>query len=104
MQSPEEPRPKRYRFHECAERWRPTLLGLRTLLILFVGYPLAVAMTVRVFLMEDEHAVDALQWMALIYTVLLLAYPVSKMATGLRSKWGGAPYDDSLLDDSDPLA
>lgn len=85
------------------ERWRPTLLGLRTLLILFVAYPLAVALTIRVFQMDDEHVIGALPSMAAIYTVLLLAYPVSKAATGLRTRWGGASYDPPRYGDDESL-
>lgn len=74
-------------FHKLAERWQPIFKGYRTILVLLLGYPIACLLTWRVYQTDDEFLAGVMMWMAGIYTVLLLAYPISKGMTGLRERW-----------------
>lgn len=74
-------------FHKLALRWQPLFTGYRTIFVLLMGYPPLLVLTWRVYQTGDEHLAGVMMWMAGIYTVLLLAYPISKGMTGVRNRW-----------------
>ena len=90
----------RYRLHDCATRWLPTLTGYRTVLLTVLGFVLATPIVARTLRLGDAHFVDALYPLAVLLTVLLLSYPVGKAASGLRDRWGG--YTDASADGPPP--
>ncbi|MEM1044401.1 MAG: hypothetical protein AAGI91_17465 [Bacteroidota bacterium] len=86
---------QRYRLHACADRWLPTLRGYRTIVLVVLGFALAVPIVQRTLALPDELFVRALYPLAVLMSVLLLSYPVSKVASGYRDGRRGLHEPDT---------
>ncbi len=75
-----------HRIFKLAERWMPLFIGYRTMFVLALGYPLAWRITSRVMEVTDEYLSGALRPLVGIFTVLVLALPISKAMSGLQTR------------------
>lgn len=100
---PETP-PKSYWLHECATRWLPLVPGLRTVFLSALGFVLLAVIVAglapvvtRVVAIQDDATLaaaigslsDVIQSLSVFGSVLVLLYPLSKAASGLRDRWTG---------------
>lgn len=81
---------RRFRFHECAQRWLPLVPGLRTVALTLVGAGLMVPLVWRVVHLADAYVAEGVVSLAYVAGPLFLLYPLSKVATGLRGWLGEA--------------